>query len=71
MFAVVATHGMVVIIGYQVYDFARSAYGMSMSEAAFLLGVLGAGQFVHHQSDHPLPGLSRTGSTGAISLRFP
>ena len=44
--AVLATMGMVVIIGYQVYDVARSDYGMSIKEAAFMLGVLGAVQFV-------------------------
>ena len=37
--AVLATMGMVVIIGYQVYDVARTAYGMSIKEAAFLLGI--------------------------------
>lgn len=38
--------GMVVIIGYQVYDVARADYGMSIKEASFMLGVLGAVQFV-------------------------
>lgn len=44
--AVLATMGMVVIIGYQVYDVARSDYGMSIREAALYLGLLGAAQFV-------------------------
>jgi MFS family permease len=35
-----------VIIGYQVYDVARAAYGMSIREASFMLGLLGAVQFV-------------------------
>jgi MFS family permease len=44
--SVVATTGMVVIIGYQLYDVARSDYGMSMTQAAFQLGLLGLAQFV-------------------------
>jgi MFS family permease len=44
--AVLATMGMVVIIGYQVYDVARSEYGMSIRDAAFQLGLLGLVQFV-------------------------
>ena len=31
--SVLATTGMVVIIGYQLYDVARSQYGMSIAEA--------------------------------------
>ena len=44
--AVLATMGMVVIIGYQVYDVARSDYGMSIREAALQLGLLGLAQFL-------------------------
>ena len=49
--AVLATMGMVVIIGYQVYDLARldiaaGGYGMSIREASFQLGLLGLAQFV-------------------------
>jgi MFS family permease len=44
--SVIATIGMVVIIGYQLYDLARSDYGMSIGEAAFQLGLLGLAQFV-------------------------
>src|SRR5690606_20522548 len=44
--AVFATLAMVVLIGYQTYDVARSDYGMSTRDAAFMLGLLGAAQFV-------------------------
>ena len=44
--AVLATMGMVVIIGWQVYDVARTDYGMTPREAAFQLGLLGLVQFV-------------------------
>jgi MFS family permease len=44
--SVLATTGMVVIIGYQLYDLARSVHGMSIGQASFLLGVLGLAQFV-------------------------
>ena len=44
--AVLATMGMVVIIGYQVYDVARSAYGMSIKEASFQIGLVGLSQFI-------------------------
>lgn len=44
--AVVATMGMVVIIGYQLYDTARGDYGMSVKQAALQLGLLGLAQFV-------------------------
>lgn len=37
---------MVVLIGYQAYDIARSDYGYSRSEGAFLLGLLGLAQFI-------------------------
>ena len=43
---VIATLSMVVVLGWQVYDVARSDYGMSRSAAAFQLGILGAVQFV-------------------------
>ena len=41
-----ATLSMVVLIGYQTYDVARSDYGMDRSEAAFQLGLLGLAQFI-------------------------
>ena len=44
--AVLSTMGMVVIIGYQVYDVARSDYGMSIRQASLVLGLLGAAQFL-------------------------
>lgn len=56
--AVMATTGMVVILGYQVYDVARAAYGMPVREAAFLLGVLGAAQFVPYMLFTPIAGVA-------------
>jgi MFS family permease len=44
--AVMATMAMIVIIGYQTYDIARSDYGMSIKEASFQLGLLGLAQFL-------------------------
>nr|WP_254447512.1 MFS transporter [Sphingomonas sp. ID1715] len=44
--AVLATTAMVVVIGWQLYDVARAEYGMSVRDAAFQLGLLGAVQFV-------------------------
>jgi len=44
--SVLATTGMVVIIGYQLYDIARGTYGMSIAEASLQLGLLGLFQFV-------------------------
>jgi MFS family permease len=44
--AVLATMAMVVVIGWQVYDLARTDYGMTPREAAFQLGLLGLVQFV-------------------------
>jgi MFS family permease len=44
--SVIATMAMVVIIGWQVYDIARSDYAMSPKAAAFQLGLLGLAQFV-------------------------
>ena len=41
-----ATSAMVVVMGAQVYQVARQAYGMSEAQAAFLLGVLGLVQFI-------------------------
>lgn len=62
-FAVVfASTGMVVIIGYQLYDVARSVYGMSIAEASFQLGLLGFAQF--------LPIFLLTPVAGVIADRF-
>jgi MFS family permease len=44
--AVMATMSMVVIVGWQVYDVARSDYGMTPKHAAFQLGLLGLAQFI-------------------------
>lgn len=44
--AVMATIAVVVVIGYQLYDTARTDYGMSIKEASFQLGLLGLVQFV-------------------------
>ena len=54
--AVLATTGMVVIIGYQVYDVARSAYGMSIRDASFQIGLVGLFQFVPLALLTPLAG---------------
>lgn len=44
--AVLAQVGMVVVIGWQVYDVARTDYGMAPKEAAFQLGLIGVAQFM-------------------------
>ncbi len=44
--AVIATMSMVVVIAWQVYDIARTDYGMSPKQAAFQLGLLGLVQFI-------------------------
>ncbi len=44
--AVLATMAMVVVIAWQVYDIARTDYGMPPKQAAFLLGLLGLAQFI-------------------------
>lgn len=44
--AVLATMAMVVVLAWQVYDVARTDYGMTTREAAFQLGLLGLAQFV-------------------------
>jgi MFS family permease len=54
--AVISTMSMVVIIGWQVYDVARSDYGMTPKEAAFQLGLLGLIQFVPLAALTPVAG---------------
>ena len=44
--AVLAQVGMVVVIGWQVYDIARTDYGMDPKAAAFQLGLIGIAQFL-------------------------
>ena len=52
-----ATTGMVVIIGYQLYDVARSDYGMTIAQASLHLGILGLVQFLPLFFLTPLAGL--------------
>jgi MFS family permease len=54
--AVIATMAMIVIIGWQAYDIARSDYGMNERQAAFQLGMLGLAQFVPLALITPLAG---------------
>jgi len=62
LFSVLATSGMVVVLGYQLYDVARSQYGMGIKEAAFQLGLLGLVQF--------LPQFVLTPVSGLVADRF-
>jgi MFS family permease len=55
---VIATLSMVVVLGWQVYDVARSDYGMDRSTAAFQLGILGLVQFVPLFLLTPIAGLA-------------
>jgi MFS family permease len=55
--SVLATTGMVVIIGYQLYDIARSQYGMSIKQASFQLGLFGLAQFVPLMLLTPVAGI--------------
>lgn len=57
-----ATTGMIVVMGYQLYDVARGVYGMSMARASFHLGLLGLVQF--------LPMLLLTPLAGLVADRF-
>ncbi|MEQ1640383.1 MAG: MFS transporter [Novosphingobium sp.] len=52
-----ATSAMVVVIGAQVYQLARTDYGMGPKEAAFLLGMLGLVQFIPFMLLTPVAGL--------------
>lgn len=54
---VIATLSLVVVLGWQVYDLARSDYGMSTRAAAFQLGLLGLAQFVPLLLLTPVSGL--------------
>jgi MFS family permease len=56
--AVFSTLSMVVLIGYQTYDIARADYGMDRSQAAFMLGLLGAVQFVPLMLLTPVAGVA-------------
>lgn len=55
---VIATLAMVVVLGWQVYDIARTDYGMSPPAAAFQLGLLGLAQFVPLFLLTPVAGLA-------------
>ncbi|MFM5906894.1 MAG: MFS transporter [Novosphingobium sp.] len=55
--AVIAITGMVVILGYQIYEVARSQYGMSIADASFLLGLLGLAQFLPYALLSPVSGV--------------
>ena len=52
-----ATVAVVVIIGAQVYQYARTVEGMAPKEAAFLLGLLGLAQFIPFLLLTPVAGL--------------
>lgn len=56
--SVFGTLSMVVLIGYQTYDVARTDYGMDKPEAAFQLGLLGLAQFVPLLLLTPVAGLA-------------
>ena len=56
--SVCASTGMVVVLGYQLYDIARSQYAMSIGEAAFQLGLFGLAQFLPLFLLTPLAGLA-------------
>lgn len=56
--AVVAGTSLVVLLGYQLYDVARADYGMSRSQAAFQLGVMGLVQFVPFFICTPMAGIA-------------
>lgn len=56
--AVFAALSMVVLIGYQTYDVARTDYGMDKPEAAFQLGLLGLAQFLPLLLLSPVAGLA-------------
>lgn len=55
--SVIATTGMAVVLGWQVYDVARAGYAMTPAEAALQLGVMGLVQFVPMLLLAPLAGL--------------
>lgn len=72
--AVLAQVGMVVVIGWQVYDVARTDYGMGPKAAAFQLGLIGVAQFLPLLVLMPVAGWAadrfdrRIVSAGAIAL---
>lgn len=57
LLTVMATSGMVVVIGYQLYDLARGHYHMTIAAAGLQLGLLGLVQFVPVVALSPLAGV--------------
>ena len=55
--SVIASTGMAVVLGWQVYDVARAQYGMAPAQAAFQLGIIGLVQFVPMLLLAPFAGL--------------
>lgn len=55
---VIATSGMVVVLGYQLYDVARGTYRMSVAQAAFQLGLMGLAQFLPFLLLTPVAGIA-------------
>lgn len=68
--AVLATMAMVVVIGWQVYDLARTDYGMTPREAAFQLGLLGLVQFVPLAALTPVAGWAADRYERRLIARF-
>jgi MFS family permease len=68
--AVLATMAMVVVIGWQVYDLARTDYGMTPREAAFQLGLLGLVQFVPLAALTPVAGWAADRYERRLVARF-
>lgn len=52
-----ASAGMATIMAYQLYDVARSDYGMGIGEAAFQLGIFGLVQFIPMMLLSPIAGV--------------
>jgi MFS family permease len=68
--AVLATMAMVVVIGWQVYDLARTDYGMTPREAAFQLGLLGLVQFLPLAALTPVAGWAADRYERRLVARF-
>src|SRR4029079_18761901 len=68
--SVFATLSIVVLIGYQTYDVARGQYGMGVRDAAFMLGLLGAAQFVPLFLLTPVAGVARDTSDRRRVIMF-
>lgn len=55
--SVIASTGVAVVLGWQVYDVARAQYGMAPAQAAFQLGIIGLVQFLPMLVLAPFSGL--------------